>query len=187
MIMAMLLTASSALAGWPGPSLHIDGDCPGVVDMELYTSSGSTVSVYFSESRGYLRLPWGECSGTVTALGGSPKLGVSLSDLDGDGVMVFSPYVPEAACGKHIQFLDLGTCEWSNPETVGDDEDARYDYYAEYETGYEDDYRYYYPYYGADYREGYFAVYHVDYMAKLYGMIYDYYPYYGLGFEDYTY
>ena len=179
MLATLILMSTAALAGGPSTEVYLDGECPGDMDMTIYTTPGATVSVFYSADRGELVYPWGDCAGTVTGLGGTPGFALNIPDVDGDGVIVLTPYVPAGACGQFLQVLDQDSCEWSNVETIGDDEDYYYDYYDYYAPDVDD----YYPEYG----DLYYIFY--GFGDGLGGGGVDpyidaYYPYYG---DDYAY
>ncbi|MFT4626472.1 MAG: hypothetical protein ACI8PZ_005149 [Myxococcota bacterium] len=100
-------------------SLDAVGACPGVVDI---TASGLTAGApsafLFGIGEGSDVIGAGPCTGTVTGLAGL-RLGFRFDSVDGSAA--FSPDVPDAACSRAFQILDISTCTLTNVGMFGGD------------------------------------------------------------------
>ena len=96
------------------PALAVSGDCPGTVNLDFSGfTPGGNVTLLFSRGVGADLVPGGRCRGVETGL--SPaRWALTMPDLDEDGLMSFSPTVPEAACGMNLQVLDPESCALSD-------------------------------------------------------------------------
>lgn len=109
-----------AYAGDSGPSLVLEGSCPGEITA---TSSGNTpggnVAFVYAFGEGNQRIPMGfPCAGTELGLNATAVLGGTVR-ADGSGVAAFSGRVPAGACNRvFVQALDIETCLTSNVEPL---------------------------------------------------------------------
>ena len=114
----ILALALPAFAGG-GPTLSVDGACPGDLDISITGGTpGADFVVFSGTERGSDAIPYGRCAGAVTGLSGG-RYGFRAPDVDGDGAMSFSPYAPSGACGQFLQVLDTTTCALSAAVEIG--------------------------------------------------------------------
>lgn len=120
--LALGFAAAPAFAG--GPTLDIDGACPGRMDIQVTGATpGRTVAFLKGAGPGSDVIPAGPCAGTRSNLSGV-GLVTTLRDGDGDGVLRMSPSIPAPACGSAVQVLDMETCTVSNLASLGDGDDC---------------------------------------------------------------
>ncbi len=115
-----LAVLSLPLAAQAAPSLSIEGECPGLSTIEITgLTPGGNMTMLFSAGLGEGAIPAGGCGGTITGLD-PVRWAMTMPDVDGDGRMRFSPFMPESACGKHVQIMDPTDCSLSGIATIGD-------------------------------------------------------------------
>ena len=121
-MIAILLTQLAVAS----PVVSVSGDaCPGVVDIEVTgITPGGRVAFITGSGVGTDPIPMGACGGVSSGLE-NPQLMFIAGDLDGDGVLSFSPSIPAPACDRPFVVLERATCESSSvatptpaPETV---------------------------------------------------------------------
>ena len=115
-----LALLSLPLAAQAAPSLSIEGECPGLSTIEITgLTPGGNMTMLFSAGLGEGAIPAGGCGGTITGLD-PVRWAMTTPDVDGDGNMRFSPFMPESACGKHVQIMDPTDCSLSGIVTIGE-------------------------------------------------------------------
>ncbi len=94
------------------------GACPGTVDLTVSGATpGGQIAILAGASGGAERVPGGPCSDAVTALSGVTL--VRAVRADGAGGFAASPRLGGGVCSRVLQFLDLATCELSEPVDLG--------------------------------------------------------------------
>ncbi|MFT4626970.1 MAG: hypothetical protein ACI8PZ_005651 [Myxococcota bacterium] len=113
LVLALLLPAPAfAISG------AVSGTCPGPVDIDISSATPSgSVALLYGLGPGSDVVPAGPCAGTVSGLAG--MLHAMNVAVDGAGAITMSPTLPPGACSRTIQFLDLTTCEMSDPIDLG--------------------------------------------------------------------
>lgn len=98
--------------GDPVPTLTVAGLCPGSVSIDL---AGFTpeqpAALLTGAAEGLSLVPAGPCAGTELGVA-EPRL-LTVQAVDEGGELSLSREVPEAACARLLQALDLATCEVS--------------------------------------------------------------------------
>lgn len=103
------------------PTLTLDGDCPGPVDVTLGAlTPGGAAMVIASAGPGSFVIPSGACAGVDIGLAAPTRWFGRLVDHDGDGTIAMSPTVPVGACAQSMVAFDMATCTVSPPTTWGD-------------------------------------------------------------------
>ncbi|MFG0329973.1 MAG: hypothetical protein ACF8PN_08755 [Phycisphaerales bacterium] len=104
---------STGAAG--GPSLSINGSCPGQVTASVTGATpGGNVALLYAHAAGSVAIPNGNpCAGTVTGLNATAIL-VQIQSADASGVATFTGAAPPAACGGVVQALDVSSCAMTN-------------------------------------------------------------------------
>lgn len=101
--------------GGSGPTLSIEGSCPGPLDFVMTDlSPGGFVDLVFSFSQGAAEVPLGPCVGTALNLG-APLRYAGSAAIDANGMAVLSVNAPRVVCNaSFIQAVDRVTCATSN-------------------------------------------------------------------------
>ncbi len=103
----------------PAVGLTTEGACPGVVTIEIAGGVGASYVIAAGDGFGSTTIPAGACAGTelgVESAGPLTKFG-PLTDADGDGIVSMRPSLPLGVCGKHLQAINIATCEVSEVVT----------------------------------------------------------------------
>ncbi len=112
----VLLLASLAFA----PNFTIEGTCPGVLDIEFSNlPDDGTVYVMAGDGPGESAIPVGPCAGESSGVSGRVRPIGMLRDDDGDGMISFSPDVPEVACDFYMVASQATDCTSSPAAPVG--------------------------------------------------------------------
>jgi hypothetical protein len=113
---AMLMANALEFAAGGGPTLVVEGSCPGAM---RFTFSGLTAGAPYAllsaATTGSFPLPAGPCAGESSGLSASGirLRGMFTADAVGGG-SVAPASIPVGACGATIQVVDLATCSFSN-------------------------------------------------------------------------
>jgi hypothetical protein len=102
-------------------TLTTDGDCPGVGNIAISGDPGGRFVIVAGDREGSTVIPAGRCAGTVLgveSVGTLVKFG-PIPDLDSDGLIELTPTLPPGMCSKHVQVIDVNTCEVSDVSTFG--------------------------------------------------------------------
>lgn len=106
---AILLSLVALSATAHADRLDLDGTCPGPVTVEgARFTPGSRVALVRGTGLGTAVVPAGPCAGTPLDLD-SPSL-LRIVTADPSGAFSFGGNVPAAACGAHLQAVDLTSC-----------------------------------------------------------------------------
>lgn len=102
-----------------GPSLELDGSCPGFITVNVTNATpGGSVAIVYSPSTGSTTIPPSyPCAGTTLDLGPVPTL-LTTVKADKSGHARFDAQAPPRACGLYVQALDVATCETTGVEQV---------------------------------------------------------------------
>ncbi|MFT4628544.1 MAG: hypothetical protein ACI8PZ_007240 [Myxococcota bacterium] len=111
-LVSMFLFPAAAIAV---PTLSVEGECPGLATVTVadVTPGASVTFLLSGVGEGANVVPGGACAGAVTGLAG-PRRMFSVPDSDGDGVITYSPDLPDGACSKWVQVMDGDSCGFSN-------------------------------------------------------------------------
>ncbi|MGB0952649.1 MAG: hypothetical protein ACPG31_05455 [Planctomycetota bacterium] len=108
-----ITTSEIYLRDSSGPSLRIEGDCPGTLTLTLYGGTiGQPTALLFGPAGSFVQ-PNGPCQGLTVDISNPTFAGFAIPG--GDTLATWSTTLPSAACGLTVQAVDLTKCSVTNP------------------------------------------------------------------------
>ncbi|MFT4621409.1 MAG: hypothetical protein ACI8PZ_000061 [Myxococcota bacterium] len=115
----LLTSLMFAGAAYAAPTITTSGSCPGPITIDVTgVAPYQSMAFLYGLGAGSDTIARGACTGTASGLSGI-RFGFAAADDDGDGAFSFTPVVPDGACGRYMQAMDMSDCSVSTAVSFG--------------------------------------------------------------------